>query len=52
MKEEHLRIGRPVKAAQLLFCRLLALRKGCSEASRWVTGLDGRSFPWLWFFSS
>jgi len=52
MSGEHSRLGRLVKAAQLLFCRLVNLRKGCSEASRWVTGLDGRSFPWLWFFSS
>jgi len=39
MRGEQLRVGRPVKAAQLLFCRLLALREGCIEASRWVSRL-------------
>ena len=41
MRAELLRVGRPVEAAQLLFCRLLALRKGCSEAAKQMSRLGG-----------
>jgi hypothetical protein len=47
MSEEHSRFGRPLKAAQWFFCRLLALREGCSEASRQMSRLGGRSLPRL-----
>lgn len=30
MSGEDLKFGRPMKAAQLLFCKLVDLRKGCS----------------------
>ena len=44
MRAELLRVGRPVEAAQLLFCRLVALREGCSEASRQMSRLGGGAY--------
>ena len=40
-----MRVGRPVKAAQLLFCRLLALREGCIEADEPSRGSELSSTP-------
>ena len=47
MSGEHSRFGRLVKAAQLLFSRIVILRDGCSEASRQMSRLGGRSLPRL-----
>jgi len=47
MSGELSRVCRLVKAAQWFFCRLLALREGCSEASRQMSRLGGRSLPRL-----
>jgi hypothetical protein len=34
IRGDHSRVGRPVKAAQLLFCRMVDLSESCSAASR------------------
>jgi hypothetical protein len=45
MSGEQSTVGRLVKAAQLLFCRMVILRDGCSEAGKPSGGSELTSTP-------